>query len=89
MTGFHEGERATVEDRVIHSSLQKLDFLFSFRGLYRYKAKFATSWEPRYLIYKNMLQLPRTALALHRLSETNGETDAGLPGEERQAYNSR
>jgi phosphatidylglycerol lysyltransferase len=89
MTGFQEGERATVEERVIHSSLQKLDFLFSFRGLYRYKAKFATSWEPRYLIYRNMLQLPRTALALHQLSETNGETVAGLLSEERQAHNSR
>ena len=77
MTGFQEEEHATVEERVIHALLQKLDFLFSFRGLYRYKAKFATSWEPRYLIYENMLQLPRTALALHRLSETKGETDAG------------
>ena len=89
MTGFQEGERATVEERVIHAFLQKLDFLFSFRGLHRYKAKFGTSWEPRYLIYGNMLQLPRTALALHRLSETKGDTDAGLLSEERQAYNSR
>jgi hypothetical protein len=86
MTGFQKGERATAEERVIHALLQKLDFLFSFRGLHRYKAKFATCWEPRYLIYRNMLQLPRTALALHRLSETKGETDAGLPREERQAY---
>jgi hypothetical protein len=36
-----------------------------------------------------MLQLPRTALALHRLSETKGETDAGRLSAERQAYNSR
>ncbi len=89
MTGFQEEEHATVEERVIHALLQKLDFLFSFRGLYRYKAKFATSWEPRYLIYENMLQLPRTALALHRLSETKGETDAGPLSRERLAYNRR
>jgi len=89
MAGFQERERATIEEHVIHSLVEKLDFLFRFRGLHRYKAKFATSWEPRYLIYRNMLQLPRTALALHRLSEMKGETDAGLPNEVRQAYNSR
>jgi hypothetical protein len=32
MTGFQEGERATVEERAIHFFVQKLDFLFSFRG---------------------------------------------------------
>jgi phosphatidylglycerol lysyltransferase len=89
MTGFRDEERATVEERVIHAILQKLGFLFSFRGLYRYKAKFATSWEPRYLIYENMFQLPRTALALHRLSETRGKRNAGPLGGERLAYNSR
>jgi phosphatidylglycerol lysyltransferase len=69
MTGFKKGESARLEERIIHHVLQNLDFLFRFRGLSRYKAKFATSWEPRYLIYENLLQLPRTALALIRLSE--------------------
>jgi phosphatidylglycerol lysyltransferase len=69
MTGFQKSEEATMEERAIHGLFQKLDFLFSFRGLYRYKAKFATSWEPRYLVYGNVLELPRTALALRRLSE--------------------
>jgi len=55
------------------------DFLFRFRGLSQYKAKFATSWEPRYLIYESLLQLPRTALALVRLSEIkNREPVVGL-----------
>jgi phosphatidylglycerol lysyltransferase len=71
MTGFQKREEATMEERAIHGLFQKLDFLFSFRGLYRYKAKFATSWEPRYLVYGNVLELPRTALALRRLSEIN------------------
>jgi phosphatidylglycerol lysyltransferase len=69
MTGFKEGESARLEERVINSVLRKLDFLFRFRGLSQYKAKFATSAEPRYLIYENLLQLPRAALALVRLSE--------------------
>ncbi|HKR86415.1 MAG TPA: phosphatidylglycerol lysyltransferase domain-containing protein [Terriglobales bacterium] len=69
MTGFKEGESARLEERVINGVLRKLDFLFRFRGLSLYKAKFATSSEPRYLIYENLLQLPRAALALVRLSE--------------------
>ena len=69
MKGFKDGERATLEERLIHGLFQKLNFLFSFRGLYQYKAKFATCWEPRYLIYRNLMQLPHTALALRRLSE--------------------
>jgi lysylphosphatidylglycerol synthetase-like protein (DUF2156 family) len=69
MTGFRDHEHATLEERAIHGLFQKLDFLFSFRGLYHYKAKFATSWEPRYLIYRSVAELPRTALALRRLSE--------------------
>jgi len=77
MTGFLEREEATAEERAIHGLFQKLDFVFSFRGLHHYKAKFATSWEPRYLVYRNALELPRTALALRRLSEIKQEDAAG------------
>ncbi|HWH57536.1 MAG TPA: phosphatidylglycerol lysyltransferase domain-containing protein [Terriglobales bacterium] len=69
MTGFEEHEEATLEERMIHGLFQKLNFIFSFRGLRYYKAKFATSWEPRYLIYKSSIDLPRIALALRRISE--------------------
>jgi phosphatidylglycerol lysyltransferase len=82
MTGFEKGEEATVEERAIHGLFQHLDFLFSFRGLHHYKAKFATSWEPRYLVYRNVLELPRTAFALRRLSEIRNEIDDGGASEE-------
>ena len=84
MTGFQEHEQATVVERAIHGLFQKLDFLFSFRGLHHYKAKFATSWEPRYLIYRNIMQLPRIALALRRVSEIRKDKDEGGAGEEAQ-----
>jgi len=41
--------------------------------LRRYKAKFATSWEPRYAMYRNVLDLPRLALALRKISELKNE----------------
>ncbi len=69
MAGFQEHEEATAEERAIHSFFQQLNFLFSFRGLRQYKAKFVTRWEPRYLIYRSALDLPRIALALRRVSE--------------------
>jgi phosphatidylglycerol lysyltransferase len=73
MAGFQEHEQATAEERAIHSFFQQLNFLFSYRGLRQFKAKFASSWEPRYLIYSNVLELPRLALALRRVSEVRKE----------------
>jgi phosphatidylglycerol lysyltransferase len=71
MNGFSESERATPEERVIHDSFQRLGFVFSFKGLRAYKAKFATGWEPRYVIYRTELDLPRLAVAFARISETS------------------
>jgi phosphatidylglycerol lysyltransferase len=68
MSGFHEKEEATPEERAVHFFFQRLNFLFSYRGLRYYKAKFATIWEPRYAIYRNAFELPRMALALSKLS---------------------
>jgi phosphatidylglycerol lysyltransferase len=69
MAGFQENEEASMEERAIHYFFQRLDFLFSYRGLQYYKAKFASTWEPRFLVYKNALDLPKIALALREVSE--------------------
>jgi phosphatidylglycerol lysyltransferase len=68
MAGFREGEEAGAEERAVQYFLQRSDFLFSYSGLAEYKAKFATHWEPRYAIYRNVLDLPRLAVALIRVS---------------------
>ena len=73
MAGFHNQEEATPEERAIHAFFQHLNFLFSFKGLLAYKAKFATVWEPRYLIYRRILDLPRVAMALSTVSEVEGD----------------
>ncbi len=69
MSGFHEKEDATPEERAIHAFFQHLTFIFSFEGLRTYKAKFATDWEPRYVVFHNILDLPRVALTLSRVSK--------------------
>ena len=69
LSGFQEGEKATIEEKAIHSFMQRMDFLFSFKGLRAYKAKFATRWEPRYVIYEDPLALARFAVAMGKISE--------------------
>lgn len=67
--GFQEHEDASREERAVHFFIGQLRAHFSFEGLRQFKAKYATSWEPRYLIYRNIMSLPRIALALGDVSE--------------------
>ena len=69
LAGFGEREEASPEERAVYFFLHNLNFLFSYTGLKQYKAKFADTWEPRYLVYQNILDLPKVALALTRVSE--------------------
>jgi phosphatidylglycerol lysyltransferase len=69
MAGFTASETASPEERAVHAFFQQLDFMFSFRGIKSYKSKFATAWEPRYVIFRHLLDLPRIGFALKRLSD--------------------
>jgi phosphatidylglycerol lysyltransferase len=69
LSGFQDGEKATIEERAIHSFMRRMDFLFSFRGIRAYKGKFATTWEPRYVIYQDPFALGRFAIAMGRITE--------------------
>jgi phosphatidylglycerol lysyltransferase len=80
MAGFSENEIATSEEKAIHYFFQHMRFLFSYKGLHRYKAKYATIWEPRYAIYRHPLDLPRMALAIARVSEYRNRRDVKLTG---------
>jgi phosphatidylglycerol lysyltransferase len=72
MAGFQPFETVSTGERLIHRLFQKLNFLFSFSGLRAYKAKFASSWEPRYLVFRNFTDLPRMALAIGKVSTIKG-----------------
>jgi phosphatidylglycerol lysyltransferase len=68
MAGFQKDETGSAGERVVHLFFQRLNFFFSFSGLRAYKAKFASVWEPRYIVYRNISDLPRMALALDKVS---------------------
>lgn len=71
-TGFRTSEHPSPEERAVTYFMRRLNFIFSYSGLHHFKAKFADAWEPRYLIYQNVLALPQVALALARVSELRG-----------------
>ncbi|MBI3951145.1 MAG: bifunctional lysylphosphatidylglycerol flippase/synthetase MprF [Acidobacteria bacterium] len=73
MAGFHQKEEASLEEKAVHYFFQHLNFLFSYTGLRQYKAKFASFWEPRYVVYRNVLDLSRLAIALSKVSELKNE----------------
>ncbi len=81
MSGFQEKEIASPQERAVHTFFQQMNFLFSYKGLRAYKAKFASSWEPRYVVYRNVLDLPRLALALGKVSEIEEELPWEYPTE--------
>jgi phosphatidylglycerol lysyltransferase len=80
MSGFQPDEVAGVEEKIVHYFFSRMNFWFNYQGLRRYKAKFATIWEPRYLVYQNPADLPRIALAIRRVTEIDDREDP-VPGE--------
>jgi phosphatidylglycerol lysyltransferase len=68
MSGFQEREEASAMERTVYQFFQRLTFLFSFSGLKAYKAKFASCWELRYVIYRHALDLPKVGVALGKVS---------------------
>ncbi|MCZ2156194.1 MAG: phosphatidylglycerol lysyltransferase domain-containing protein, partial [Bryobacterales bacterium] len=72
MSGFQPGEAASAEEKAIHLFFRKWNLGFRYQGIRDYKAKFATCWEPRYVIYRNRFDLARLAIALRKVSEFPG-----------------
>jgi len=76
LAGFQEGEEPSIEERAVHFFLTRLHTEFSYHGMRQFKAKFATRWEPRYLVYRHIVDLPTIAAALREVSEFPRSKDA-------------
>jgi phosphatidylglycerol lysyltransferase len=64
------GEAA--DDRTREFLMERLARFYDFKGLFRWKQKFAPEFEPRDLVYPDPLELPRVALALVRAQSPGG-----------------
>ncbi len=67
--GVGESPDSSIEERAVHELFERLNRLFSYRGLRAYKEKFEPVWEDRFLIYKDgPVGLARISFALTRLT---------------------
>lgn len=67
--GVGESPDSSIEERAVHELFERLNRLFSYRGLRAYKEKFEPEWEDRFLIYKDgPIGLARVSFALTRLT---------------------
>ena len=66
---FDEDEQPSVEEKLVQWGLRRMPNLFRADSLRRFKAKYASEWEPRYEVYRNRWDLPRLALALRSVTE--------------------
>ncbi|SMB97652.1 phosphatidylglycerol lysyltransferase [Thermanaeromonas toyohensis ToBE] len=64
LAGVGEAPGASLQERTAHFFYQHFNKLYAFKGLRRFKEKFAPRWEPRYLVYPHHLLLPKIALAV-------------------------
>lgn len=44
-----------------------LGWIFSFKGLLKFKSQFMPTWEPKYVVFKNSLSLAKLPLALNKI----------------------
>lgn len=68
LSGFRPNEKGRKTERAIYAMVRQLNFIFHFKGLKAYKSKFSDIWEPRYLVYENILSLGKVAQALNKLT---------------------
>lgn len=73
MSGFSIDENPKKIEKITHFISTKANFIFNFRGLKKYKAKFADIWEPHYLIYENNLDIINILRAHIALLSGKGE----------------
>jgi len=73
MSGFNLDEKPKKIEKIAHLISTKINFIFNFRGLKKYKAKFADIWEPHYLVYENNLDILNILRAHIALINGKGE----------------
>jgi N-acetyl-gamma-glutamyl-phosphate reductase len=68
MSAYNIGRHRHIPEieRILGRLIALGDRYFQIESLYRFNAKFAPRWDPRYLVYESVLGLPRVGLAAMR-----------------------
>lgn len=80
LSGVGQAKTASRLEKGIHYLYEHLNRFYNFKGLYTYKDKFHPRWEPRYLIYPNLIALPDVVVALIRADSGDRLLDYFKPG---------
>lgn len=64
LSGVGEMPKSPRMEQALHYLYTHLNRFYNFQGLHTYKDKFHPRWEPRYLIYPSLAQLPDVIVAL-------------------------
>jgi phosphatidylglycerol lysyltransferase len=73
LAGEDDPAEAGAASHVRRFLFTRLNRVYNFQGLHTFKGKFATQWEPRYLIYKRGIGLTATAGAILKAHLTTNE----------------
>ena len=77
-------EPATLEEKSYYRLTRHLNSLFSMTGLRNYKEKFATRWEPLYMIHGRVTDWPQVLRAFSDITELPENRQPPLSRERRQ-----
>ncbi len=66
LAGADDGSESAALACVRRFLFQRLNRVYNFQGLHTFKGKFATHWEPRYLVYRRDIALAATGGAIVR-----------------------
>ncbi len=69
MVPFAGAAGDSLPTRAIRLLYERGERAFNSQGLFRFKNKWQPEWEPRYLVYRSDLELPRIAAAVARAGE--------------------
>lgn len=80
LSGVGQTQTASRLEKGVHYLYEHLNQFYNFKGLYNYKEKFHPRWEPRYLVYPNLIALPDVVVALIRADSGDRLLDYFQPG---------
>jgi phosphatidylglycerol lysyltransferase len=66
LSGMGMSEQSRRLEKAVHYLSRHLNQFYNFQGLHAYKEKFHPRWEPRHLIYPDLISLPDVVVALIR-----------------------
>lgn len=66
LSGLEEYSNDLAAERALHYIYENVSRFYNFKGLHAFKEKFHPQWQPRYLVYPGLTNLPLVSTALVR-----------------------